>query len=87
MEQAEAPELDSIAQWEDSFPGEWGAPWQDGDLGEPFAVMFAWAVNPSGEGNDSVAKAWWKEIGYAKLPAAEFVRGFAEAALDVWNKV
>jgi hypothetical protein len=85
---ADASELANIAEWKESFQvGEWEREWKDDVYSPMRAETFACKVDPENIISRNDAESWWDQIGYRKMPSAEFVHGFADGAVDVWEKV
>jgi hypothetical protein len=48
---------------------------------------FVFAIWPERDGERAAATDFWEQLGVEDVPSDEFVRGFAEGALSVWDQV
>jgi hypothetical protein len=88
-EQAEVDELLLLEKWEQSCPP---TEWQDcfiaGDRSAySVAENFVFRIWPDDDGDRGAAQNFWEQQGREDNPDGEFVRGFAEGALGIWNQV
>jgi hypothetical protein len=86
---AEVAEFKQLEDWRSVAGGEWDESFSDED-GSAYSVAehFVFKVRPDDDGDRTAARDFWKEQDFEIEDCnAEFVRGFAEGALRVWDKV
>ena len=93
---AEVPQLQNLEQLRDSCSTshEWGLQF-DGESNSAYstAERLAFGINPEMEGERNDAAGFWEiavgdgPVVESNLADDEFMRGFAEGALDVWGEV
>jgi hypothetical protein len=88
-ESAEAAELIQLATWKEQLAGDWDACFVDSEhRSNSAAADFVFTVWPEDDGDHVVASSFWEGQGFdGRDPEGEFVRGFAEGALEIWDAV
>ena len=88
-DEAEAEELIRLEQWRDGCThGEWPDCFvTDGTSAWGASENFVFRIWPEEDGNRDAAQNFWEQRGAEGYPRDEFVRGFAEGALEIWGQV
>jgi hypothetical protein len=86
---AEAEELTRLAGWRQKFARDWNIIWADADGTATYASAetFVLTIRPDEDGDRQAAQEFWSHFIEHDLPDAEFVHGFADGALGVWDEV
>jgi hypothetical protein len=88
-ESAEAAELIRLANWKERAAGDWDDCFVDSEhRSNSAAEEFVSTVWPEDCGDSVDAREFWESQGFdGRDPEGEFVRGFAEGALEIWDAV
>jgi hypothetical protein len=88
-DQAEAGELILLERWRDSCrSGEWSDCFAtDGRSAYAASEHFVFRIWPESDGARGDAQNFWEQQGCEDHPQDEFVHGFADGALEVWDEV
>ena len=90
MTRAEAAELEDLAAWREQAGLDWELHFDRtvSDAYSPGEIL-VFAISPERNGDREIAREFWE--GNVSSPhlslKSEFVRGFAEGALDLWKEV
>jgi hypothetical protein len=86
---AEAGELILLERWRDSCgPHDWQDCFvTDERSAYSAAEHFVFRIRPECDGEREAVSDFWEQRGREDHPQDEFVRGFAEGALEVWDDV
>lgn len=92
MHRAEAPELQRLSMYYAKLGGLGVASCEEAFIAQhehdlPGARRFVATIDPDEEDNRVVEEFWFNEGFDRGLPTDEFVQGFTEGALEVWDEV
>jgi hypothetical protein len=87
--EAEAGELIRLEKLHDACsPAEWGQFfWTSDRDAYGAAELFVFKIWPDDDGDRDAARNFWDGQGHEEYPDDDFVRAFAEGALEIWGHV
>jgi hypothetical protein len=88
VERAEAEELIRLAAWKNQCSRDWDAMFQSDDqsaYGPSQNLVFA--IWPEHNGDREPAGEFWEGESGNEYPADEYLRGFANAAIEAWEEI
>jgi hypothetical protein len=87
-EEAEAEELIRLRDWKNQCGNDWDDSFRDDDQSAYGACeRLVFHIWPEDDGDRGAVSDFWVQRGYEDYRRGDFVRGFADGALVIWNEV